>query len=86
MFLPVCVTVAVAHRYEVGEQLRVLPCEGQHHFHKECLDGWLRINATCPSCREVVVSGTSQGVPGQPPPDTDPVAVAQRRHDMEGLV
>ena len=41
--------------YGEGDELRVLPCGGKHHFHKDCLDSWLRINATCPSCREVVV-------------------------------
>lgn len=37
--------------YEDGQEVRVLPCEGKHHFHKDCCDSWLTVNATCPICR-----------------------------------
>ena len=26
--------------YEAGDIIRRLPCEGRHHFHKECVDDW----------------------------------------------
>ena len=39
--------------YEPGEQLRVLPCG--HRFHKACVDEWLRVNASCPTCRQHIV-------------------------------
>lgn len=38
--------------YAVGEEVRQLPCQGAHHFHRQCCDDWLKIHATCPCCRE----------------------------------
>jgi len=34
--------------YDVGEQLRRLPCG--HHFHQNCADEWLRRSKRCPLC------------------------------------
>jgi hypothetical protein len=43
--------------YDVGDSLRVLPCDtqGRHHFHTTCIDSWLNVNDSCPICREKVV-------------------------------
>lgn len=30
----------------------VLPCNGQHHFHSECLRVWLQVSSSCPLCRQ----------------------------------
>jgi hypothetical protein len=34
--------------YSVGEEVRQLPCVGAHHFHRRCVDDWLKVktNAT----------------------------------------
>ncbi|KAI4371537.1 hypothetical protein MLD38_019758 [Melastoma candidum] len=35
--------------YEDGSELRQLPCG--HHFHSNCIDKWLFINAIYPLCK-----------------------------------
>lgn len=41
--------------YAEDETLRLLPCDKRHHFHKDCVDEWLVVNATCPICRAQVL-------------------------------
>ncbi|KAG4961582.1 hypothetical protein JHK82_038263 [Glycine max] len=49
-----CICLA---KYADDDELRELPCS--HVFHVECVDKWLKINATCPLCKNEV--GTSNG-------------------------
>ncbi|EPQ30163.1 uncharacterized protein PFL1_02279 [Pseudozyma flocculosa PF-1] len=35
-----------------GDEVRVLPCLGRHHYHVQCIDSWLTISPMCPLCRE----------------------------------
>jgi hypothetical protein len=33
---------------------RMLPCGGEHCFHTECCDPWLRTHDTCPMCQQII--------------------------------
>lgn len=45
---PICIV-----DFEEGDDLRVLPCEGHHRFHQQCVDPWLLdLSASCPICRQ----------------------------------
>lgn len=44
---PICIA-----DFEVGDDVRVLPCEGHHKFHQACVDPWLlELSSSCPICR-----------------------------------
>ncbi|XP_031280893.1 RING-H2 finger protein ATL20-like [Pistacia vera] len=42
---PICLS-----EYQAKETLRTIP-ECNHYFHANCIDEWLKINGTCPLCR-----------------------------------
>ncbi|KAE8729541.1 Phosphatase 2A regulatory B subunit family protein [Hibiscus syriacus] len=44
-----CICLA---KYVNNDELRELPCS--HFMHKECVDKWLKINASCPLCKSEV--------------------------------
>ncbi|KDQ21689.1 hypothetical protein BOTBODRAFT_26119 [Botryobasidium botryosum FD-172 SS1] len=45
---PICIV-----DFEVDDEIRVLPCDGHHRFHKDCVDPWLlELSASCPICRK----------------------------------
>ncbi|OVA18172.1 zinc finger protein [Macleaya cordata] len=46
---PICLS-----DYQLKETLRSISvCN--HYFHATCIDGWLRVNATCPVCRKSLI-------------------------------
>ncbi|XP_061361026.1 putative RING-H2 finger protein ATL21A [Gastrolobium bilobum] len=44
--------------YQPKEMLRTIP-ECNHYFHANCIDGWLKMNATCPLCRNLPEGSSS---------------------------
>ncbi|CAO1630727.1 unnamed protein product [Sympodiomycopsis kandeliae] len=34
-----------------GDEVRVLPCSGRHHYHSACIDEWMAGHSVCPLCR-----------------------------------
>ncbi|CAN4092406.1 unnamed protein product [Withania somnifera] len=46
------------NEFQDNESLRLLP-NCKHAFHIHCIDTWLRLHTSCPLCRSVIVSNTS---------------------------
>lgn len=56
-----CICLA---QYVDNDELRELPCA--HLFHSECVDKWLKINASCPLCKLEVSEAGSVASPSAP--------------------
>lgn len=54
----ICISALVA-----GEKVKVLPPCG-HCFHPDCVDAWLRSQASCPLCRNLLAAAKSDVVDG----------------------
>jgi hypothetical protein len=44
--------------YVEEDKLRVLPCS--HCYHSNCVDSWLKLKATCPTCRSHIITGRQE--------------------------
>jgi hypothetical protein len=54
-----CICLA---KYANNDELRELPCI--HFFHKDCVDKWLKINASCPLCKGEVGETVLRSIAG----------------------
>ncbi|CAA0812090.1 RING/U-box superfamily protein [Striga hermonthica] len=67
---PICLS-----DYQAKETLRSIP-ECNHYFHADCIDEWLKLNGTCPLCRNSPDSTTpcssSLSISSSPSPSTTP--------------
>jgi len=44
---PICVD-----EFTEGDDIRILPCDARHRFHRDCIDPWLlNVSSLCPLCR-----------------------------------
>ncbi|TPX38925.1 hypothetical protein SeLEV6574_g07514 [Synchytrium endobioticum] len=41
-------------QFKIGESAKLLPCK--HFFHAECIESWLKVNGTCPTCRHSLIA------------------------------
>ncbi|KAK8334883.1 hypothetical protein V6Z12_A09G016200 [Gossypium hirsutum] len=46
--------------FEVDEEGRAMPCK--HLFHSGCIEKWLEIHGTCPICRFLMPTETTENV------------------------
>jgi len=40
--------------FKMNDEVRILPCNDNHIFHKDCIDKWLKQNKNCPTCRKEI--------------------------------
>ncbi|EPS60496.1 hypothetical protein M569_14307 [Genlisea aurea] len=59
---PICLS-----EYQPKEKVRSLP-ECSHSFHAGCIDEWLKLNGTCPLCRNSLEASSSSSPSEMPPP------------------
>jgi hypothetical protein len=69
---PICIV-----EFEEGDDIRLLPCEGNHSFHQQCVDPWLlKLSSSCPICRhdflalENMISGQADAEEAEDSPRT----------------
>ncbi|KAG8932495.1 hypothetical protein FRC02_001018 [Tulasnella sp. 418] len=70
---PICIL-----DFEEGDDLRVLPCEGKHTFHRDCVDPWLlELSSSCPLCRKdfYALENMVRGVPPEEALETSQDAI-----------
>lgn len=41
-------------QFDIGENIKLLPCNKKHIFHGACIDKWLSGSRNCPTCRKEI--------------------------------
>ncbi|KAG8935443.1 hypothetical protein FRC01_000050 [Tulasnella sp. 417] len=80
---PICIT-----EFEEGDDLRVLPCDGKHKFHQDCVDPWLlQISGLCPLCREdfTALENMASGVAPEEAPAAPPQSSQTPQQSASGV-
>lgn len=60
-----------------GGELALHPCG--HHYHKTCLETWLKIQGTCPTCRAVAHGVAEIAAPARGPSQKIPIGTTKDR-------
>ena len=42
-------------RFKNGHRVRTLPSPGRHTYHAGCIESWLRLKSSCPTCKVVIL-------------------------------
>ncbi|ORY89025.1 hypothetical protein BCR35DRAFT_324024 [Leucosporidium creatinivorum] len=73
---PICVC-----EFEEGEDVRILPCDGRHRFHRDCIDPWLlEVSSLCPLCRLDLSGATAAAAAARERADEDETEEIETGH------
>ncbi|GAA5868620.1 hypothetical protein JCM1840_005514 [Sporobolomyces johnsonii] len=76
---PICVC-----DFAPGEEVRILPCDQRHQFHRECIDPWLLgVSRLCPLCRLDLGASTSASATGGAEEGDDGRTSEERERERE---
>ncbi len=40
--------------FKIDQQIKIMPCDIKHFFHRQCIDKWLGNHKACPMCRKEI--------------------------------
>uniref|UniRef100_A0A0E0MJM3 RING-type domain-containing protein n=1 Tax=Oryza punctata TaxID=4537 RepID=A0A0E0MJM3_ORYPU len=60
--------VICMEEFVAGDEVCVMPCSGNHSFHRHCITEWLGRSNVCPLCRHALpAEGQDEGIVGSSP-------------------
>lgn len=66
--------------YQPKETIRTIP-DCSHFFHANCIDEWLKLNATCPVCRNSPEDSSATSTPSRSASVSPRSVASMPRHD-----